>query len=488
MSHDESLDDLVGRLQDSAAGQEPGHPPMGPPQGEWYRRLTELRERQAQPIRLFDPAAPRLGELLVLDRPARFFVEGLYRHLLGRPGDSEGIEHYLGRVEAEGRLILAMELAAAPEAARHREASGQCLPALVRRGLTWRRRLNRLLPWNGAGERLWRRGLAALDRRHRGAWALEGATCRLLVQQDGWDEERRQLASAVLEMGDRQRHFGARQDHEYAGQRALWAQLAAARRGVQREVAAAETAPGTVAPSAAAGAPADAGLAAELDAYYLAFEAAFRGPEQDVATHLDHYREDWTRARQAGEYALDLGCGRGEWLRLLAQAGFRPRGIDLNVSMVAHCKDLGFDVEHRDALAALEACDDDSLALISGFHIAEHLPFEVLFRLVGEAYRVLAPGGMLILETPNPENLIVASYSFYHDPTHRNPLTPPTLAFLCQFHGFGEARIRRFNPPPEDCRLPGEGAVVERLNDMLASAMDYAVVARKEASVAEEEA
>lgn len=467
MSPSTDLEALVQRLRDAAATLDADQPPVAPPIGDWHRRLDELRDRQEEPFPLLDPAAPSLAELLALDRDDQTFLAGLYQHLLGRDIDPEGLRHYLAECRRAGRLAVAVAISESEESLQHCKQHAICLPAGLQRAWRWRKRLARL---RGPGQRLWQSSLRRVTRWRKSRWALDAALCRLLVHEPNWTAERHALATAVLEMDDRQRHFGHRQDHEYARQQALWQQLAAWRRA------------GRPATSADAPRPVEAAAAAgELDAYYLAFEAAFRGPEADIAVHLDHYRGDWTRARRAGEHALDLGCGRGEWLRLLRQAGFSPRGIDLNATMVEHCREQGFEAAQQDALAALRACEADSLALISGFHIAEHLPFEALFALVAEAHRALAPGGVLILETPNPENLIVASYSFYHDLTHRNPLTPPTLQFLLQFHGFGDAAIRRFNPPPEETRVPGEGAVVERLNAMLAAPMDYAVTGTKAA-------
>ncbi|MGE4533520.1 class I SAM-dependent methyltransferase [Halomonas sp.] len=473
------LDALITRLRGAAEALDGDAPPIAPPIGAWHARLAELRDRLEAPYPLLDPAAPRLAELLALDRDDDAFLAGLYRHLLGRDIDPEGREHYRAQCQAQGRLAVAVALSQAEEATQHAREQGLVLPPGLVRCRRWQRRMARLGPLRGQGERLWRAMLRRVERWRGPRWALDAALCRQLVHQRHWPEERHQLASAVLEMDERQRHFGHRQDHEYARQQALWQRFAAWRRAGAPAASPAQAADTDTYRAAAAAAQPLAAAPAELDAYYLAFEAAFRGPEADIAAHLDHYRDAWTQARQAGAHALDLGCGRGEWLRLLAQAGFTPRGIDLNATMVAHCREQGFDVTQQDALAALGECADDSLALISGFHIAEHLPFEALFALVGEAHRALAPGGVLILETPNPENLIVASYSFYHDLTHRNPLTPPTLQFLLQFHGFGDAAIRRFNPPPAETRVPGEGPAVERLNALLAAPMDYAVVGRK---------
>ncbi|MCG6658026.1 methyltransferase domain-containing protein [Halomonas campisalis] len=487
-SQQTELEALVNRLRDAAATLDAEQPPIAPPIGDWRRQLLALREGLSAPDPLLDPRRPELAELLAWDRDAEAFLATLYRYLLGREIDPEGRDYYLGILPELGRLQVAALLADSQESREHCRHQGVELPAGLRRVIAAANRAGRLDRRYLPVQRLLTRLLALVTRWRRRDWRHEASLARLLAQRATWEQERRELITAVLEMDDRQNQFGQRQDHEYARQRSLWEQLAVLRK---------RTASGATSPSALSTAPPThpataqsvasappesplgAGMDEELDAYYLAFEAAFRGPEADIASHLDHYRDAWTRARQAGERALDLGCGRGEWLRLLQRAGFAPRGIDLNATMVAHCREQGFDVAHQDALAALRECEAGSQALISGFHIAEHLPFESLFQLVAEAYRALVPGGVLILETPNPENLIVASYSFYHDLTHRHPLTPPTLQFLLRFHGFGDTAIRRFNPPPEQTRVPGEGPVVERLNAMLAAPMDYAVVGTK---------
>lgn len=469
------LEALILRLDSTADQLDPDQPPIAPPIGEWHQRLAELRERLDSPFPLLDPQAPMLVELLAMDRDADSFIEGTYQHLLGRKPDPSGKQHYLAQCRTQGRLVVLAALSCSEESIYHRKLTAMRLPPALLRLLRWQQRIERLGPLRRLGEKLLQRTLSRLSQHNAERWMMDAALCRQMVHQSQWSQERQQLASAVLEMDDRQRHFGQRQDHEYARQQALWQQLAAWRRAgsvparpTTKPEVPPTTAPVTMPPS-------------ELDAYYLAFEAAFRGPETDISDHLNHYCDAWTRAREAGDQALDLGCGRGEWLRLLTQAGFQPRGIDLNTTMVDHCCEQGFNVKQQDALEALRDSADASLALISGFHIAEHLPFEVLFNLVAEAYRALAPGGVLVLETPNPENLIVASYSFYHDLTHRNPLTPPTLQFLLQFHGFGNASIQRFNPPPDDTHVPSDSPSAQRLNAMLAAPMDYAVIGTKAA-------
>ncbi|MBD3815360.1 MAG: methyltransferase domain-containing protein, partial [Halothiobacillus sp.] len=215
-----------------------------------------------------------------------------------------------------------------------------------------------------------------------------------------------------------------------------------------------------------------------LDAFYIAFENACRGHEADIRAGLRVYLEYVHRSAAAqGHPIIDLGCGRGEWLRILKEEGFNARGIDQSPAMVEHAKAYGLDVEQGDAVAALARLPESSVGGITGFHIIEHLPFPVLFRLFAEVARVLVPGGIAIFETPNPENLLVGSHTFYHDPTHRHPITPTFITFLAQYHGLGGIEILRLHPYPESAKVPGHDPLTERVNGHLCGPQDFALIA-----------
>jgi len=172
---------------------------------------------------------------------------------------------------------------------------------------------------------------------------------------------------------------------------------------------------------------------------------------------------------------VDLGCGRGERLEILGENGFSALGIDRDDGMLAASRERGLASEKEDAIECLKRLPDGSLAIVSGFHIAEHLPFADLRQLVQESARVLKPGGLLILETPNPENLRVAGTSFYLDPTHERPLPPDLLKFLAQYYGFARIKIVRLQEPAE---LRAKASIT--LMDVLSgSSPDYALIAQK---------
>jgi O-antigen chain-terminating methyltransferase len=220
-----------------------------------------------------------------------------------------------------------------------------------------------------------------------------------------------------------------------------------------------------------------------LDPFYAAFEERFRGSREQILSRLQPYIP---LIRESGVVnpetpLLDIGCGRGEWLELLRSSGFSSQGIDLNRVFVEQCKEMGLDVQEGEALDSLKAFPDASLGAVSGFHIVEHLPLETLIALFDEALRVLIPGGIVIFETPNPENFMVGSCNFYFDPTHRNPIPAPTLQFIAESRGFTNVTIMKLNP---STALPvrEEGEVAQRFNMYFYGPMEYALIARKAVS------
>ena len=175
------------------------------------------------------------------------------------------------------------------------------------------------------------------------------------------------------------------------------------------------------------------------DDLYLHFENEFRGTKENIKENVKVYLPylETLPFKKDTITILDVGCGRGEWLELLTQHDYKnASGVDLNRVMVSVAKELNLNVKEADVIEHLKSLEDQSLCVITGFHIIEHLPFEVLMSLLYESFRVLKKGGMIIFETPNPRNILVGASDFYLDPTHQNPIHPLTLKFLVTQSGF----------------------------------------------------
>ncbi|OWF81823.1 methyltransferase type 11 [Yersinia rohdei] len=172
----------------------------------------------------------------------------------------------------------------------------------------------------------------------------------------------------------------------------------------------------------------------------------------------------------------DLGCGRGEWLELLNEAGFKTEGIDLDEGMLSYCRDLNLNVRQQDVIQYLQSLDDNSVSLVSSFHLVEHIGFENVKLLVQEALRILKPGGLLIIETPNCENIIVSTNTFHLDPTHVMPIPNQLLSFLTNYSGFERSKVIRLQGLT-DITTPESLQLIDVFKTV---AQDYGLIAQKD--------
>jgi SAM-dependent methyltransferase len=216
------------------------------------------------------------------------------------------------------------------------------------------------------------------------------------------------------------------------------------------------------------------------DSLYAAFEDVFRGSREDIIGRLAPYLERLTvaGAGQPDRPIVDIGCGRGEWLELLRREGLSAYGIDINMIMVERSVTLGLDARHADLMTHLHGLQDASRSAVTAFHVVEHLPFETLVDFLDESLRVLIPGGILILETPNPETVRVGATTFYNDPTHRNPLMPAVLQFVVEHRGFSDVEVLKLHPFVQGL-LKGSSEDAQLLNRVLFGPQDFAIIARR---------
>ena len=189
---------------------------------------------------------------------------------------------------------------------------------------------------------------------------------------------------------------------------------------------------------------------AQREQSYVELEKRHRGSEEEIAERISTYLP---YLKDKGE-VLDLGCGRGEALKLLRGHGIAARGVDSSSEMVSRCTQQGLPAEQGDLFGALERVAEGSLGGVVSFHVVEHLPADSLERLVRSAWRALGRGGVLILETPSPLSVVMSARNFWVDPTHKRPVHPASLEVTFREAGFEPVHRIDLHPFPDDERLP----------------------------------
>jgi O-antigen chain-terminating methyltransferase len=225
-------------------------------------------------------------------------------------------------------------------------------------------------------------------------------------------------------------------------------------------------------------APADAPVAlpeppVELPFDYGRFAERFRGTEEYVKANQQLYRPIFTGRSNV----LDLGCGRGEFLEMMRELGVSAKGIDLSDESVALCKHKGLDAEKADLFAYLENLPEASFGGIFCSQVVEHIEPAELPKMIQLAVSRLERGGVIAIETPNPECLAIFATHFYLDPTHHRPVPHPLLAFYLEEFGVGNIEVRRLSPAAES--MPSLKSLPADFREAFFGGLDYAISGRK---------
>ncbi len=213
------------------------------------------------------------------------------------------------------------------------------------------------------------------------------------------------------------------------------------------------------------------------DFIYRRLEDALRGPV-DVENYVQRAREHHP--------VLDIGCGRGELLQACRDAGIEARGFDVNERSVADLRKRDLDVTLAGIPECFEGIRHGSVGSVVAMHVVEHLPIEQLFALFAQAARVLRPGGLLMIETPNAESIAVSASDFWRDPTHLAPRHPAALTLLAREHGFSVEEIRAIHPLPEGNQIavaeedpPSLRRVIDLINERIFAPQDLRLILRR---------
>ncbi len=235
----------------------------------------------------------------------------------------------------------------------------------------------------------------------------------------------------------------------------------------QRTAVAAPPAPVVAAPPMAA---APSGIP-QLD--YSRFAERFRGSEEYVRGNQQIYRQYFEGCTNV----LDIGCGRGEFLGLMAELNVPARGIDLGEDSVAQCRSKNLTAEVADLFDFLPSQPEEEFDGIFCSQVVEHMQPAVLPDLVRLCASRLRRGGVLAIETPNPECLAIFATHFYLDPTHTRPVPHELLAFYMEEAGMTVVQLHRLSPPIET--IPELAELPEKFRNRFFGSLDFAIVARR---------
>jgi len=209
------------------------------------------------------------------------------------------------------------------------------------------------------------------------------------------------------------------------------------------------------------------------DDFYRAVQARFEGSEDAQRMRLHGYLPfayPLLHPYPAAP-ALDLVLtADSPWSQLLREAGFNAQMLDASDPAL---------------LANIAALPEQSQTIVSAFRLVEHLPFEQVRALVQTCLPILKPGGLLILEAPNPENLVLGSGGYYAIPNRQPPVTPELLAFVPDYYGYARTKIvRRLDQLKlDDLQLDqqrfGDEQTLRLLDVLKGVSPAYAVIAQK---------
>lgn len=411
----------------------------------------------------------------VLTQEDEALVKAAYLYLLGRPVDNAGLQHWLDELRAGGdKFELLAQLRYSPEGMAHDAPVYGLRKAKLKLRLRRIPILGRLLLSVYACVNAETRHRGYMARLHHLQLQRDMQALQISQLQHSLQEQMRKQLASLQQAREQQQEKLQHLEQALLENRRVSQELRA-------RLSALESRSLTPAVSIADATRSSPQTASNIpESFYLAFENRFRGDETTLRGRLSYYLPllENIAPLKAGMPLLDIGCGRGEWLHMLPSSYCRI-GVDLNAMNVLACRERGLDAVQMDALVWLSKQPDASLAAISAFHVIEHMSFEQFNTLLDQCMRVLAPGGLLIFETPNPENIVTAATHFHTDPTHLHPLPPAFTEFFVQFKGFEDVTIHRLNPIPREYALSEDSEVARRCDALFYGPQDYAVTARK---------
>jgi SAM-dependent methyltransferase len=172
-------------------------------------------------------------------------------------------------------------------------------------------------------------------------------------------------------------------------------------------------------------------------------EAQFPGLDYDFLRYMEVIPENQQRIQsfylpvfEKCRRVIDLGCGDGDFLILLRQHNIDAVGVDSDRKAYEAATAQGLSIVHADLFDYLRDAPGESADGIFCAHVVEHLPYEKVIELCRGCWRVLRPGGVIVLATPNVRTLFSHLEMFYLHYGHVSFYHPRLLCFFLDYAGF----------------------------------------------------
>lgn len=162
---------------------------------------------------------------------------------------------------------------------------------------------------------------------------------------------------------------------------------------------------------------------------------------------------------------LDLGCGRGEFLELLKAQGISAYGVDSDHLACEEGRRKFLNVVEGNLFDHLAQVPDRSLGGIFCSRLVEYLPEHLQPELVELSAGKLKPGGLLVIETINPDSDLPFGRTAHIDPSHLRAIYPEVLKSMIESHGFEHCRISVLAPQQVCMAAAGNAPASAQAND-----------------------
>jgi len=177
-------------------------------------------------------------------------------------------------------------------------------------------------------------------------------------------------------------------------------------------------------------------------------EAQFPGMDYDFLRYMGVFPENQRRIQShylpyfaQCKRVVDLACGDADFVDLLVEQGIDVVGVDSDDKAFAASAAKGRPVVQQDVFDWLAAQADASVDGVFSAHLIEHLPYPKVVELIEQSYRILQPGGVILLATPNARSIFSHLEMFYTHFGHITFYHPRLVSFFLDRAGFKDAQF-----------------------------------------------